>query len=313
MKPKVDLIVLNWNEKEMLERCIDHIRQNTNYSNYNIVVVDNGSEDGSKEFIEDLDVDRIMNEDNRGFAIANNQALYNSDADYCCLMNNDVFMEENWLSFLVDCIESEDKYGIAGGKLKFSDGRIQNAGSEVRTGHVNDLGNKEEDKGQHDSLRTCDYVIGALFLIDREVIERIGYLDEIYSPIYFEETDYATRARNEGFEVVYCPKAEGVHLESATLDEKNDEVTYYLQKKNKIKYFLRHGDKSDLRFVLKEEIKCSIASLIGYEFNPVKELLAAYAEVMRDFPRIFSRRLENENYVKSDFMENKKDYSRRYG
>ncbi|MBI2079534.1 glycosyltransferase family 2 protein, partial [Candidatus Micrarchaeota archaeon] len=246
-EPLVCIILLNMNGRKWLELCLGTISR-TSYKNYKIILTDNGSIDDSVEYAKTNypDVDVLALGKNFGFAGGNNRgtkyALEKYKPRYILLLNNDIEIKQlEWLSKMVELAESDEKIGIVGCKLFFPSGKIQHAGGFVHpiqiTGH---FGTNEEDKGQYDYTKDVDYVTGACFLIKNTLIEKIGLLDEGYSPIYFEETDYCLTAKKSGFRIVYTGTAYLIHHTSATTKTETNENRYYIWEKNRLRFIMRN-------------------------------------------------------------------------
>jgi len=217
MQPKVVIIVLNWNRKDDTVDCLNSLNK-INYENYKILLIDNHSTDDSvsaiKHSFPDLEV--IVNGDNLGYAEGNNVGIrhvLNGNAEYVLLLNNDTIVDPEFLSNMIKTAESESGIGIVGPKIyyyKFNgkDNVINSVGGTINyyTGTVSLYGFKEVDEGQYDLAQKVDYVEGACILIKRDVFDRIGYLNPKYF-MYWEETDFCTRARKAGFKVITSPKA----------------------------------------------------------------------------------------------------------
>ncbi len=214
--------------------CLNSLRK-INYDNYKIVVVDNGSVDGSvfeirKRFPE---VEIIENKTNLGFAGGNNigiKCAINNRADYVLLINNDTIVEENFLGELVNIGESDREIGILGSKICYYDEPkiIWSAG-----GKVNCLKNKgvhiglnEIDKGQYDKTKEADYLTGCCLLIKREVIEKIGVLAEDYF-LYYEDTDFSLRTKKSGYKCFYVPESKIYHKVSRSTRPGSSSYIYY--------------------------------------------------------------------------------------
>jgi len=120
MKSKVSVIILNWNGKHHLERCLSSVLEQT-YSNFEVILVDNGSTDGSVEFVRGRfpEVRIIWNEENLGFAAGNNAAIIATRGDYVATLNNDTQVDPHWLSELVNAAETTPKVGMCASKMLF--------------------------------------------------------------------------------------------------------------------------------------------------------------------------------------------------
>ncbi|MCK5084504.1 MAG: glycosyltransferase family 2 protein [Candidatus Pacebacteria bacterium] len=234
MQKEVYIIVLNWNGKEDTLECLESLEK-INYSNYKIVVVDNGSEDDSvsetkKQFPK---VKIIENKKNLGFAGGNNVGIkyaINSGARYVLLINNDTMVEENFLSELVEVGESDEKVGVLGSKIYFHSepDRIWFAGGKVSwlKNKGTHIGLDQIDNGQYDKIKETDYLTGCCLLIKREVIEKIGVLEEDYF-LYYEDTDFSLRAKNANYKIVYVPKSKIYHKISRSTKPGSSDYIYY--------------------------------------------------------------------------------------
>ena len=136
---------------------------------------------------------------NTGFSKANNQGIrhaLDNGAKHILLLNNDVEIPTaGWLEQLSTVLESDTKIGIVGCKLLYPNGTIQHAGGIIDLRVPYHRGEGEKDTGQYDRVEFVDYVTGAALMIKSEVVQKIGLLDEGFSPLYFEDTDWCVRAQ----------------------------------------------------------------------------------------------------------------------
>lgn len=234
MEKKVYIIVLNWNGKEDTLDCLRSLRT-TAYGNYQVVLVDNGSEDDSvaavrKDFPE---AEIVETGKNLGFAGGNNVGIeyaMQQGADYVFLINNDTTVHSAYLTELVAVAESDDKIGAVGSKIYYHSEpeRIWFAG-----GKINWLRNKGEhigldeiDKGQFDEIREVGYLTGCALLVKREVVEKIGVLEDDYF-LYYEDVDYSLRIQNAGYKTIYAPKSMIYHKVSRSTKPGSSSYVYY--------------------------------------------------------------------------------------
>lgn len=216
--PRVAIIVLNWNNYDDTKECLNSLNKIT-YPNYEVIVVDNGSTDGSGEKLKREFSQHVVlqNEKNLGFTGGNNVGMKYSlehNADYVLLLNDDTVVDRDFLEPLVKVAESHESIGIVGPKVYYMDppNLINFAGGTVNlwTGKVLHIGDKEIDKGQYDEVKEIDYQVGCAILIKKEVIENIGFLDDIFF-ILWEETDYCYRAKKYGYKVLHVPESKIWH------------------------------------------------------------------------------------------------------
>jgi GT2 family glycosyltransferase len=237
--------------------------------NFQVILVDNASTDGSIEMLQENfpQIQLVKNKMNRGFSIANNQgikiALANG-AEQVLLLNNDIeITESNWLQTLVSVLMSDPKIAIAGCKLLYGDGRIQHVGGIIKLRGACHRGERDQDIGQYDKVEFVDYVTGAVLLIKSKVIQEIGLLDEGFSPIYCEDSDWCVRARLFGYEIVYTPKPALIHhcgIDTAKFGSKKA----FIFRKSAIRFYLLNFQTKDIiKRIARYEIPALAACFIG--------------------------------------------------
>jgi GT2 family glycosyltransferase len=223
MTPKVFIIVLNWNGHQDTIECIHSIRK-INYPRYEIVIVDNGSTDGSEKILRHTfpDIKLIQTGANLGFAEGNNVGIryaFKNGADYTVVLNNDTAVDEGFITELVNAAESDSSIGIASSKIYFYDRPdiIWYAGAvlDLKTGKSKHIGYNKKDLGQYDAMRETDRACGCSMMISRRACETVGLMDPEYF-CYGEETDWSLRARIAGFKVVFVPGSKVWHKVSAS-------------------------------------------------------------------------------------------------
>jgi len=224
MPSLVSIIILNWNGRELTRKCLKSIKKNTDYQNYEIIVVDQGSKDGSVEMIEKYfpNVMIIKNRKNVGFAAGNNQGFAKAKGKYFFMLSNDVMVTKGWLTNVVNVAEA-DKYIASIGSLEVTPDKYSHGNFSAS--------DKTED---------VETTLGAAMLIRRDVVENIGGLDaEHFSPIYGEENDWCYRARNAGYRIVRANDSVIIHHGLATVKKEFDESYYFvLRETNRIKAML---------------------------------------------------------------------------
>jgi len=222
--PKVSIITLNWNGLEDTIECLESLKKIT-YPNYEIIIVDNASSGNDVNILREKYgeyIHVIANDKNSGFPegcnIGIRHALGNG-TDYLLLLNNDVVVDCEFLSKLVEVAQSDSSIGIAGSKVYYyrHPSIIQSAGGKIIwwLGYIKVYG-EEEDVGQYDTMCDRDFVYGTSLLLKKAVIDRISFMD----PYYFmgiEEYDYCTRAKEAGFKIIYFPQSKVWHKAGASL------------------------------------------------------------------------------------------------
>ncbi len=217
---KVSVIVVNWNRRGLLAACLKSLALQTQ-KNFEIIVVDNGSTDGSVEMIarEFSAIRVICNGENYGFCAANNQGIEASQADFIALLNNDAEAEPGWLDALLAVFEGRADCGMAASKiLVYEDpGRIDKAGHLIYPdGQNRGRGSGEADRGQYDRVEETLWPDGCAAMYRREMLLQIGGFDEDLFA-YADDAELGLRARIAGWRCFYAPQAVVRHHRGSTL------------------------------------------------------------------------------------------------
>ncbi len=214
------IIIPVWNKIELTRQCVAALAAATTDVTFEVIVVDNGSVDGTKEFLAELkgNVQIIRNEQNLGFAKGCNQGARAARGKYLVFLNNDTIPQSHWLNPLVDEVEKHPEVGVVGSKLLFADGSVQHAGvvfmrSYRSAYHIyRTAANTLPAVNQR---REFLAVTAACMLIRREVFEEARGFDERFIN-GFEDVDLCLKVREKGHHVIYQPRSVLYHLESQT-------------------------------------------------------------------------------------------------
>lgn len=248
-KPKLSIIILNWNKSLMTLQCVYTIFKNTHHKSIEIIVVDNGSRDEEFSLLMLLkmysSVKIIRNKTNRYYGEANNIGVEHSSSENICLLNNDAFVGLNWDKYLLDELESDDSIGGVGPKFLFPNGVLQEAGGELNPCGQNVQIGKGLDPKLSFFNRKADvsHVSAACFILKRSLYDRVNGFDYRYEPAYFEDADLTAKIASLGYRVRYVPQAEVVHVENAT--SKDPDIGFNfgsLIGTNRIKFVEKWGD-----------------------------------------------------------------------
>jgi len=225
--PKVFVVVLNYNGGNFIKKCLTSVFKN-DYPNFEVVMVDNNSNDGSLEMAKSnfSKADFIKNEENFGYAAGNNVGIrYSLErmADYVCILNNDTEVEKDFISRLVETMEKDNEVGIASpvifnGKNKqvwFSKGKIN--WLKMKVIHSANI----ETKDVYES----DFISGCAMMISSEVFNEVGLLDENFF-LYWEDADFSYRVKKAGFKNVIVTASWAYHFEKSQDNLENK--TYWL-------------------------------------------------------------------------------------
>lgn len=238
---KASIIIPVWNGHEYLRDCLDALLAQ-DYSDFEIISVDNASSDGSADFVAEnySQVCLIRNKRNLGFAGGCNVGLRAAQGDVLVLLNQDTVVQSGWLKALVGALD-DPGVGVAGCKILYPDGKtVQHAGGWIEwpLGLAYHYGKGENDTGQWDNPRTVEYVTGAAMAFRRDVLERVGLLDEDFWPGYFEDTDFCSRVRKAGYEVWYTPDAVVLHRETTSFVDPAILSCHY--HRGRLRFLLKH-------------------------------------------------------------------------
>ena len=249
----LSVIIVNYNTRQLLTECLASVSAETTGIEYEVIVVDNHSSDGSREMLErDAPlVKKIFNTENRGFAAANNQALGIASGKYVLLLNSDTNILKNAIGTSLDFMQKHTEASILGCRLLNADGTLQRSCRSFPSvwnifseslflykmfPRTTLFGSYYMTHFDHDTVRQVDVVMGAFMMIHREVFERVGLLDESYF-MYTEETDFCYRAAVQGFHAYFIPSAEVIHYGGGSIESSEKHVAqlhstqvFYLRK-----------------------------------------------------------------------------------
>ncbi len=219
------MVVVNWNRRELLRACLASLHEQT-LEGFEVVVVDNGSADGSADMVESLagedqpfSLRLIRNQTNRGFCAANNQGIAASDARFVALLNNDAEAAPEWLASLVGAFDGDDRVGMAASKILVHEdpSRIDKAGHLIYPdGQNRGRGSGEIDTGQYDRREEALWPDGCAAMYRRRMLDEIGCFDEDLFA-YGDDAELGLRARIAGWTCLYIPEAVVRHHRGATL------------------------------------------------------------------------------------------------
>ena len=219
MSPKVSIIIPNWNGRHHLDVCLTALR-NQIYTDFEVILVDNGSNDGSTDHVLKYYPEVQIKElgENLGFTGACNAGYENAQGDYIILLNNDTEADPGWLAFVVDAFERNSNIGSVASKILLFDRRdyFHNAGDYYRIDGVpGNRGVWQPDRGQYDDEGPVFSASGAAAAYRKTFLEEVGFLDDDF---YFscEDVDMGWRAQLFGWEVLYVPSAIVYHKLKAT-------------------------------------------------------------------------------------------------
>src|SRR3989304_6619877 len=269
--PLVTISIANLNGRSYLGQCLDSIKEmEYPMDKIEIIVVDNGSIDGSVEFIKGNypDIKIIKNSKNMGFAYANNQAAKNAAGQYLAFLNNDTRVDRNWLIELLKPIYNNSTVVASGSKVLSIDGKtLDFAGSMINfegKGFQIDYG-VSTDKDKHKEYRYLLFINGGAMLINRQAFLEAGGFDEDFFA-YYEDVDLGWRLWILGYKVIFSPKSIVYHHHHGTSKEFGEDKLRFLKERNSLYSIFKNYDDENLPKVL----SASLASVFNRVFVDLK-------------------------------------------
>ncbi len=224
----ISVVIPNYNGRRYLDGCLSSLSVQT-YGNFEIILVDNGSSDGSAEYVAERfpEIRIVKNEENLGFAGGVNSGIRHAGGELILTLNNDTRADRNLIKNLADAMDSDGTVGMCASKMLFCDGRINSTGICLsRSGAAWDRGMAEEDVGQYDGVDEVFGPSAGSGLYRREMLNEIGLFDEDFF-MYMEDVDLAFRARLAGWRCLYVPSAKVHHIHGGTAGFGSDLSVYY--------------------------------------------------------------------------------------
>jgi GT2 family glycosyltransferase len=237
-KPLVSVVIANWNGRSLLPACLDSLGSQT-FRDTEIIVVDNGSTDGSQEVIRSgfPNVHLVALTENLGFAPANNIALRHAKGEYIALLNNDTEADPLWLETLLSALAKNEEIGFCASKMVLHhDRRRADSCGDYYTveGVAGKRGHLELADRYNDAREVFGACAGAA-MYRRSMIEDIGLFDDDFFMVH-EDSDLSFRAQLMGYKCLYVPGAVVSHRESATIGHTTYRSVYYAQRNAEFVY-----------------------------------------------------------------------------
>jgi GT2 family glycosyltransferase/glycosyltransferase involved in cell wall biosynthesis len=219
-RPIVSIIIPVYNKFELTYQCVKSIQEQGARIPYEIIIVDDCSRDETilASFAFTGGVRLVRNTTNLSFVRTCNRGFEVARGEYVVFLNNDTQVKPFWLDELYETMRRDDKIGIAGSKLLYPDGRLQECGGIIwRMGDGWNWGRDQDpDDPRFCYMRDSDYVSGAALMIKSSLFKELGKFDEYYVPLYYEDTDLCFKVRKLGYRTVVQPASEVIHFEGAS-------------------------------------------------------------------------------------------------
>ncbi|MFH1942422.1 MAG: glycosyltransferase family 2 protein [bacterium] len=268
-KKRVAIVVLNYNRREMLLRCLDSIfRQD--HPVFKVILVDNHSSDGSVEAVRQTypSVEIIRNDRNYGASGGKNIGLRHAMkevVDWVYLVDNDIIVEKNTLVELIKVTEIDPKVGVVGSKIYNLDNPHELYGAGVVLDYTQNVGHGrgrgEIDEGQYDRTEEVEVLLGGSLLIRMDVLRSIGLFDTDFLGYWYEAQDFCLRAVKAGFKVYFAHRSKVWHKPPA---EEYSFHKKYLTTRNALRFMEKHGRP-------RTWMKYLFYSIVGFGYALVRE------------------------------------------
>ncbi len=302
-RPSIHVVIVNWNSGSQLKECLQSFAAvASDEVALSVTVVDNASTDGSCEGLESLTrvpLAIIRNAGNRGFGAACNQGAAGSDADYLLFLNPDTRLMPGSLELPARYLQSPEHaaVGIVGIQLLDVDGHVARNTARAPTAWSmigNSLGLDRIMPGvfrphfvtewAHDETREVDQVMGAYFLVRRSVFERLGGFDDRFF-VYYEDLDFAARARALGFSSVYLAAAQAFHRGQGTTENATARRMFYFGR-SKILFARKHFGVFGAYAVIAVTLTLEPLARMLARPQSASETLRAFGNVWKELPKM---------------------------
>ena len=298
--PLVSIIIVNWNGGEMFNGCLKSL-EGLNYPKWELILVDNGSNDKSQYFVKNHNLkcqryELIQNKTNLGFAGPNNQGYKISRGRYILLLNNDTKVTEDFLTKMVGRMEMNPRIGVLQPKIYLMEkpGYLDNTGSYItKTGLLKHEGFLEKDAPRFNNEKEIFAAKGACMLIKKEVIQKVGLFDKDFFA-YFEESDFCWKSWIVGYTTIYYPKTYIFHKLGATSKKMNQISINYHSLKNRVATLIKNLQFRNLFLILPTHLFIllfiCVLYLLRFQFGKSKMVISAIFWNLIHLPKLISKR-----------------------
>jgi GT2 family glycosyltransferase len=222
--PQVSIVIPVYNNDRLTIECLTSILRNPSKVSYEVIVVDDGSTNGTQEVLSHVaNITYLKNQENLGFVLSCNRGAEEARGKFLLFLNNDVQVTEGWLSPLVETFSKYENVGMVAPKILYPDGRLQEAGARIRQ----DVSSQSiglfdgPDLPRYNYIREVDYCSRVCLTVKADVFRELGGFDADFAPGYCEDSDLCFRLNSRGMRILYNPKSVIVHHQSATSEDIN--------------------------------------------------------------------------------------------
>ena len=243
--PLISIVTINYNGLNDTSELIESIQAYIHSTSYEIIVVDNASKKDEASLLKEKYpvVNVIASPSNLGFSGGNNLGIKQAKGEFIFLLNNDTYITSDCFHYLIDSFQENPSAGMVCPKICFAAGKqnIQYAGYTTLSNITlrnKAIGLGEKDKGQYNLQYKTAYAHGAALMIRKKTIDQIGLMPEIFF-LYYEEIDWSTKLKEEGYEIWYNGNCTVFHKESQSTGQESPLRTFYMMR-NRLLYAWRH-------------------------------------------------------------------------
>ena len=301
---KTAVVILNWNGKKFLEEFLPTLIKNTRDQETEIVIADNNSKDGSIDFLNNNypNLRKILFDQNYGFTGGYNRALEQIKAKYFVLLNSDIEVTPNWLTPLVEILDSDDSIAACQPKIKAfnqkdhfeyagaAGGYIDKYGYPFCRGRILDV--IEKDVNQYNEQQDIFWATGACLVIRADLYKKLGGLDDDFFA-HMEEIDMCWRLKNQGYRIIYNPISTVYHVGGGTLPN-NSPFKLYLNFRNNLFLLYKNLPVGKLYPMMFSRMILDGASalvfLVKFSFSNFYAVLKAHVSFYKSLRKLRSKR-----------------------
>ena len=302
----IAIVILNWNGINFLTKFLPSLVKHSSLDDVEIFIADNGSTDNSVPFIKNNypQINVIQFDKNYGFAEGYNKALYQIEAKYFIILNSDVEVTENWISPVIELMETDKNIAACMPKIKSyannnffeyagaAGGFIDKFGYPFCRGRI--LSNIEEDNGQYDDTKEIFWATGACMFVRANLYKRAGGFDGFFFA-HMEEIDLCWRLKNMGYKIMYSPKSTIYHVGGGTLPNNNPHKLF-LNYRNNLVLLYKNLPTNKLFIIvflrLLLDIFSSIIYLLNFQIKYSLAVIKAHFSFFFSLTKYRAKRLE---------------------
>lgn len=292
---KTSIVVLSYNTLELTKGCIESIRDTLQPDEYELIVVDNASTDGSIEYLkQQTDIKLLCNRENKGFAGGCNQGIQMAEPENdIWLLNSDTLVPKSALLWLKMGLYADKNIGACGSVSNFSPNYQNTIETEVNAENYREVAAKY-NRYMENALEKKNWLVGFSMLIKREALEKTGYLDEQFFPGNFEDNDLSYRLLQAGYQLMLCHNSFVFHYGSQSFKKANTVSKSLIE--NKRRFVNKWGFDSEVYTEIKSRQIAMIEEAPGKEFGVLDlnaGVGATLARLEYMYPRVFAAGMED--------------------